>query len=181
MESKTLEAAIQAARLAGRILVERLSDERDVQVKGLRDIVTDADLAAEEAVIQTIRAHFPDHALLTEEGGEMAGDASCVWVVDPLDGTTNYSRRFPTFSVSVGLVSRQRSAHCATLPLAPDGATAGGDADAKTWLNGQLTLGVVYDPLNDRLFAAQRGRGGSAVPGGHAGPLRCRGCVACDG
>jgi myo-inositol-1(or 4)-monophosphatase len=125
-----LETAIQAARTAGRILVERLPAEREVRVKGLRDIVTDADLAAEKAIVQTIRTHFPDHALLTEEGGEKAGDAPYVWVVDPLDGTTNYSRRFPVFSVSVGLVHR-----------------------------GQLTIGAVYDPLRDHLFVAERGHG----------------------
>lgn len=127
-----LEIAIQAARAAGHILVERLPARREVRVKGLRDIVTDADLAAEEAVVQTIRAHFPDHALLTEEGGESDGGAPYVWVVDPLDGTTNYSRRFPTFSVSIGLLHQ-----------------------------GQLTAGVVYDPLREHLFAVERGRGAS--------------------
>ncbi len=127
-----LEIAIQAARAAGHILVERLPARREVRVKGLRDIVTDADLAAEEEVVQTIRAHFPDHALLTEEGGESDGGAPYVWVVDPLDGTTNYSRRFPTFSVSIGLLHQ-----------------------------GQLTAGVVYDPLRDHLFAVERGRGAS--------------------
>jgi myo-inositol-1(or 4)-monophosphatase len=130
IESMMLESAIQAACTAGQILVERLPAEREVHVKGLRDIVTDADLAAEEAIVQAIRARFPDHALLTEEGGESTGDAAYVWIVDPLDGTTNYSRRFPIFSVSIGLVHQR-----------------------------ELTVGVVYDPLADRLFAAERGRG----------------------
>jgi myo-inositol-1(or 4)-monophosphatase len=125
-----LKIAVQATRAAGRVLVERLPAEREVRVKGLRDIVTDADLAAEKAIIEIIHARFPDHALLTEEGSENASDAPYVWVVDPLDGTTNYSRRFPTFSVSIGLVHR-----------------------------GQLALGVVYDPLHDHLFLAERGRG----------------------
>ena len=125
-----LETAVHAARAAGQILVERLPNPREVQVKGFRDIVTDADLAAEQAVIQTIRAQFPDHALLTEENGASAGRAPYAWVVDPLDGTTNYSRRLPWFSVSIGLMH--------------------GDA---------LILGVVYEPLRDYLFAAQRGRG----------------------
>ncbi len=125
-----LETAIQAARAAGRLLVERLPNEREVQAKGLRDIVTDADLAAEKAVVQIIRARFPDHALLTEEEGASGGDAPFVWVVDPLDGTTNYSRRMPIFSVSIGLVHE-----------------------------GELEAGVVYDPLRDHLFVAERGRG----------------------
>ncbi len=125
-----LETAIQAARAAGRVLVERLPDKRQVRVKGLRDIVTDADLAAEQAIVEILRARFPDHALLTEETGTIAGDAPYVWVIDPLDGTTNYSRRLPTFSVSVGLTH-----------------------------HGQLALGVVYDPMLDQVFAAVRGQG----------------------
>jgi myo-inositol-1(or 4)-monophosphatase len=125
-----LDTAILAARTAGHILVERYTAEREVHIKGLRDIVTDADLAAEAAIVQTIRSRFPDHALLTEEGGKSTGDADYVWVVDPLDGTTNYSRRFPIFSVSIGLLHK-----------------------------GELTAGVVYDPLADRLFSAERGRG----------------------
>jgi myo-inositol-1(or 4)-monophosphatase len=134
-----MQTAIQAAREAGRILVERLPAEREVHVKGQRDIVTDADLKAEKAVIETIRARFPNHALLTEEGGASKGDASYLWVVDPLDGTTNYSRLFPVFSVSVGLV-----------------------------YHGRLTAGVVYDPLRDHLFAAERGQGATL----NGGPLR---------
>ena len=125
-----LDTAIQAARAAGHILVKRLPDQREVHVKGLRDIVTDADLAAEKVIIQTIHARFPDHALLAEEKGESSGVSPYLWVVDPLDGTTNYSRRFPTFSVSIGLVHQ-----------------------------GRLTAGVVYDPLHDHLFTAERGRG----------------------
>jgi myo-inositol-1(or 4)-monophosphatase len=121
---------MRAAREAGRVLVERLNVEREVREKGFRDIVTDADLAAEKAVIQTIRARYPDHAIITEEAGGSAGDEPYVWVIDPLDGTTNYSRRFPAFSVSIGLVHQ-----------------------------GQLTVGVVHNPLADRLFATQRGHG----------------------
>jgi myo-inositol-1(or 4)-monophosphatase len=125
-----LETAIQAARTAGHILMERLPADREIAVKGLRDIVTDADLAAEEAIVQTIRTRFPTHSLLTEESGHSARDVAYEWVVDPLDGTTNYSRRFPMFSVSIGMLHK-----------------------------GELTVGVVYDPLADRLFAAERGCG----------------------
>jgi myo-inositol-1(or 4)-monophosphatase len=138
-QSVFLTTATQAARAAGRVLVEKLPVEREVQIKGLRDIVTDADLAAEEVIIQTVRARFPDHALLTEEGGESSGDAPYVWVVDPLDGTTNYSRRFPIFSVSVGLLH-----------------------------GGTLVAGAVYEPLANRLFAVERGRGATL----NGAPLR---------
>jgi myo-inositol-1(or 4)-monophosphatase len=130
MQDEFLNTAVEAARAAGEILIERLSAEREVHVKGLRDIVTDADLAAEEVIIQAIRMRYPGHALLTEEGGESVGKAPYVWVVDPLDGTTNYSRKFPSFSVSIGLV-----------------------------YEGKLEVGVVYDPLNRHLFATQRGHG----------------------
>jgi len=125
-----LQTAIQAAQEAGRALVERLPDERQINIKGLRDIVTDSDLAAEQIIVQAIRARFPDHALLTEEAGASADQSPYTWVVDPLDGTTNYSRRMPIFSVSIGLLHQ-----------------------------GQLALGVVYDPLREHLFVAERGRG----------------------
>jgi myo-inositol-1(or 4)-monophosphatase len=134
-----LKTAIQAAREAGHVLVDRMMDPREVQIKGPRDIVTDADLAAEKIIVETIRSRFPDHALLTEEGGENAGTAPYTWVVDPLDGTTNYSRRIPAFCVSIGIVHR-----------------------------GQLEAGVVYDPLGERLFAAERGRGATL----NGAPLR---------
>jgi myo-inositol-1(or 4)-monophosphatase len=130
MRDDFLNTAVAAARAAGEVLIARLSDEREVRVKGLRDIVTDADLAAEEAIIQAVRIRYPGHALLTEEGGESVGNAPYVWVVDPLDGTTNYSRKFPAFSVSIGLVYQ-----------------------------GKLEVGAVYDPLNRHLFAAQQGQG----------------------
>jgi len=130
MNTDLLTTAIQSARAAGQILVERLPNPRQVHIKGLRDIVTDADLAAEQAIVQTIRERFPDHALLTEENGASDGNAPYVWVVDPLDGTTNYNRRLPCFSVSIGLLHQE-----------------------------QLTLGVVYDPLREHLFTAVRGRG----------------------
>jgi myo-inositol-1(or 4)-monophosphatase len=125
-----LETATEAARAAGRVLVARLPDDRDVRVKGLRDIVTDADVVAEQAIVDIIHKRYPDHALLAEEQGEREGDVPYVWVVDPLDGTTNYSRRFPSFSVSIGVTHK-----------------------------GQLVAGAVYDPLQDHLFAAERGRG----------------------
>jgi myo-inositol-1(or 4)-monophosphatase len=121
--------AVKAAREAGRILEEILPKEREVELKGPRDIVTDADWAAERAIVEIIRARYPDHALLTEESGK-SGDSPYLWVVDPLDGTTNYSRRFPVFSVSIGVVHA-----------------------------GELVVGVVYDPVREQCFAAERGAG----------------------
>ncbi len=126
-----LQTAVEAARAAGQILVERLSGPRDITVKGIRDIVTDADLAAERAIVECLHARFPDHGILTEEAGlDNARHSEYLWIIDPLDGTTNYSRRHPCFSTAIGLSHR-----------------------------GQMVLGVVYDPLNERLFQAERGSG----------------------
>ena len=125
-----LDTAIEAARAAGQEIVRRLPQERDVHSKGFRDIVTDADLAAQEALTTVIRARFPQHGILSEEGLAPSSDADTIWVLDPLDGTTNYARRLPSFSVSV--------------------AVARGD---------ELIVGVVYDPLRDYAFCAERGAG----------------------
>jgi myo-inositol-1(or 4)-monophosphatase len=125
-----LETAIEAARAAGQEIVRRLPQERDVHSKGFRDIVTDADLAAQETLASIIRSHFPHHSILSEEGLKPSSDADTVWVLDPLDGTTNYARRLPCFSVSIAVTR--------------------GDA---------LVTGVVYDPLRDYVFCAERGAG----------------------
>jgi len=125
-----LDTAIEAARAAGQEIIRRWPQERNVRSKGFRDIVTDADLAAQEALIAIIRARFPQHGILSEEGLAPTNNADTVWVLDPLDGTTNYARRLPSFSVSV--------------------AVARSDA---------LIVGVVYDPLRDYIFCAERGAG----------------------
>ena len=125
-----LDTAIEAARAAGQEIIRRWPQERDVRSKGFRDIVTDADLAAQEALIAIIRARFPQHGILSEEGLAPTNNADTVWVLDPLDGTTNYARRLPSFSVSVAVARR----------------------DA-------LIVGVVYDPLRDYIFCAERGAG----------------------
>lgn len=126
-----LETAIEAARQVGQILLEEFGKSQEITIKGLRDIVTEADLAAQAQAIEIIRARHPDHDIWAEEVGQTPGGASdYCWIVDPLDGTTNYSRGFPCFSVSIAL-SHQ----------------------------GELIVGVVYDPLRDQLFRAQRGQG----------------------
>lgn len=125
-----LDTAIEAARAAGQEIVKRLPQERDVRFKGFRDIVTDADLAAQEALVSIIHSRFPEHGILSEEGLEHGSDAGTIWVLDPLDGTTNYAHRYPCFSVSIGVVR--------------------GD---------EPVVGVVYDPLHDHVFCAERGAG----------------------
>lgn len=125
-----LQTAIEAARRAGRIIVERYSARRDVVFKGHRDIVTDVDTAAEAVVLDLIRARFPDHAILSEEAGGRGIGSGYTWVVDPLDGTTNYARRIPVFSVSIGVLEA-----------------------------GEPLIGVVYEPLREQMFVAERGGG----------------------
>jgi myo-inositol-1(or 4)-monophosphatase len=125
-----LDTATEAAHAAGREIVRRLPEERAVRSKGLRDLVTDADLAAQEALASVIHSRFPEHGILSEEGLEPGRDADTIWVLDPLDGTTNYAHRYPCFSVSVGVVR-----------------------------GGEPVAGVVYDPLREHLFCAERGSG----------------------
>jgi myo-inositol-1(or 4)-monophosphatase len=121
--------AEEGARLAGRVLAERFQGERTIEYKGGIDLVTDADRAAEEAVLGFIRQRYPGHALLAEESGASRG-SGVRWIVDPLDGTTNYAHRVPHFCVSVGVEG-------------PDG----------------LLAGAIYNPMLDELFSAARGEG----------------------
>ena len=125
-----LKTAVEAARRAGEVIVDRYPAGHDVTVKGYRNIATEVDTAAETVILDLIRARFPDHAILSEEaGGQGIGDGY-TWVVDPLDGTTNYARRFPIFCVSIGLLQGRE-------PL----------------------IGVIHDPLRDQTFVAERGSG----------------------
>ena len=125
-----LQTAIEAAQQAGQLIAERFPKKRNVTIKGYRDIVTEVDTAAETIILDLIRARFPDHAILSEEAGGAAIADGPTWVVDPLDGTTNYAHRLAFSSVSIGLLD-----------------------------HGEPILGVIYDPLRDQLFAAERSRG----------------------
>ena len=130
-----LKTAVEAARRAGRLIVERYPVGHTVTVKGYRDITTEVDAAAERVILDLIRDRFPGHAILSEEaGGDGIGDGY-TWVVDPLDGTTNYTCRLPIFSVSIGLLE-----------------------------GGEPLIGVVHDPLCDQTFVAERG-GGARLDG----------------
>ena len=118
--------AIRAARDGGRILMRYFDrvDAIKIETKSRNDFVSDVDRAAEEAVIQTISKAYPKHAILAEESGEHDGNAY-QWIIDPLDGTTNYLHGFPHFAVSIALRDK-----------------------------GQLLCGVVYDPVREELFHA---------------------------
>src|SRR2546423_6896865 len=129
-----LNFAIQTARDAGRLLAEKFGRALQVTSKGDIDIVTEADLAAERLIVERIQSYPPRPSILTEEAGDViaVGDqrAEYKWIVDPLDGTTNYAHGYPTFCVSIALEH-----------------------------DGRVVAGVVYDPLRDELFAAERGEG----------------------
>jgi myo-inositol-1(or 4)-monophosphatase len=125
-----LKTAIEAAIGAGRIIVERYPKGRGITKKGFRDIVTDADIAAESFIIALVKERFPDHAILSEEAGGSDIGSGFTWVVDPLDGTTNYAHHHPVFAVSIAVVE-----------------------------NGEPVVGVIHDPLRDQTFVAHRGAG----------------------
>lgn len=128
-----LNFAIQTARDAGAILVDRLG-RAQVSNKGDIDLVTEADVASEQLIIERIRSHYPRHAILAEESGASeelnTGKSEWKWIIDPLDGTTNYAHGYPCFCVSIGLERE-----------------------------GVIEIGVIYDPSRDELFAAERGQG----------------------
>jgi myo-inositol-1(or 4)-monophosphatase len=128
-----LNFAIDMARDAGGLLMQRLGVAK-VTNKGDIDLVTEGDLASERLIIERIRSYYPQHGILAEESGEaeLTGGKSSEWkwIIDPLDGTTNYAHSYPCFCVSIALEHA-----------------------------GELEVGVVYDPVRDEMFAAERGSG----------------------
>ncbi len=132
-----LNFAVQTARDAGRLLAERFGRILRISNKSELDLVTEADLASERLIIDRIRTHYPRHAILAEESGTNPpvadGDRSeWRWIIDPLDGTTNYAHGYPCFCISMGLENK-----------------------------GTMELGVIYDPMRDEMFTAERGLGAS--------------------
>jgi myo-inositol-1(or 4)-monophosphatase len=133
-----LNFAIQTARDAGRVLAEKFGRALQVSNKGDIDLVTEADLAAERLIVERIRSYHPRHAILAEESGESLREdqpSEFKWIIDPLDGTTNYAHGYPCFCVSIALEQA-----------------------------GEIVVGVVYDPTREELFAAERG-GGATLNG----------------
>ncbi len=124
-----LETAVEGARRAGRVLAERFHPPRPISFKGGIDRVTDADRASEAVLLAWLRERHPGHAILSEESGASAG-SRYRWIIDPLDGTTNYAHQLPHFSVTVAVEGE-----------------------------GGVQVGVVYDPMRDELYSAVRGRG----------------------
>jgi len=128
--SKELEAAVTAAKAAGEVLRNGFGQRQEVKYKGEVDLVTKADENAEEAIKEVLRESFPKYGMLAEEGGEFDGEGDVRWIVDPLDGTTNYAHGLPFFCTSIAL-----------------------ERDS------EIVLGVVHDPMANETYAAERASG----------------------
>ena len=127
-----LNIAVSAARLAGDIIIRHMDqiDRLNITTKNSQEYFTEVDIKAEQAIINTIRKAYPEHGIMAEESGSQEGDGESLWIIDPLDGTTNYIHGFPFFSVSIALQIKGRIEHA-----------------------------VVVDPLRHECFSASRGRG----------------------
>jgi myo-inositol-1(or 4)-monophosphatase len=127
----TLNIAVRAARSAGNVIIRNLGklDTLAIHTKDRNDFVTEVDRQAEQEIIYTLRKAFPGHGILAEESGVQEGD-DYQWIIDPLDGTTNFLHGFPQFAVSIAMRHKGRMEH-----------------------------GVIYDPLRQELFTATRGGG----------------------
>ncbi|MGA1845234.1 MAG: inositol monophosphatase family protein [bacterium] len=125
-----LALAVDAAHHAGEIQRKGLGGHIGIAYKGPKDLVTDIDRECEQAVFTRIHSAYPDHSIMSEEGSNLAFPSPFRWIIDPLDGTTNYTHAYPCFCVSIGLEAE-----------------------------GSVVLGVVYDPILDELFTAVKGEG----------------------
>ena len=144
-----IATASEIARRTGALLLEFFSRGVKTEYKGAGtvDVVTEADRASEKLIVESLRAAFPNHGIVGEEGSRSQSASEYLWYVDPLDGTTNFAHGFPVFSVSLGLVR-----------------------------DSQVIAGVVFDPTRNQLFAAERGSGatlnGAAI---HVSKIRTMG------
>ena len=125
-----IAVASEAALKAGKILRENIGGTRQITYKGDINLVTEMDMRSEREVVRILRAAFPDHGIVAEEGTDIRNGSGFTWIIDPLDGTTNYAHGYPCFSVSIALEQE-----------------------------GTIMAGVVYDPMREELFSAQKGQG----------------------
>lgn len=127
---KVRDVALKAADAAGTILKEKLGKLNRLDYKSAFNIVTEADQQSEAEVIKIIRSEFADHQILGEESGAHKSDSECRWLIDPLDGTTNYAHAYPFFCVSIGFE-----------------------------VKGKMAFGLVFNPVSNELFHAEQGKG----------------------
>src|SRR6195256_643750 len=125
-----LETSAEIAREAGALLATYFERRVAFELKGDFDLVPEADRASERLVVERLRSHFPSHSILAEEGGGHEGKSGYRWYVDPLDGTTNFAHGYPIYNVTMGLE-----------------------------LDGEMQVGVVFDPSRQEMFSAERGAG----------------------
>ena len=125
-----LEIAAGIAREAGALTTKYFNRGVQFEIKGEQDLVTEADRASEELILERLRSHFPSHTIVAEESGLHDKSSEYRWYVDPVDGTTNFAHGYPVYNVTLALEHK-----------------------------GELIAGVVYDPTRDEMFAAERGSG----------------------
>jgi myo-inositol-1(or 4)-monophosphatase len=125
-----LEISAEIAREAGALLAKFFERRVTYELKGEHDLVTEADRASEQLVVERLRSHFPSHSIVAEEGGGHAGTSDYCWYVDPLDGTTNFAHSFPMYNVTLALEHA-----------------------------GELVAGVIFDPERNEMFSSERGSG----------------------
>ena len=124
------QVGLKAAYRAGDVLKKHFGNLAGIQKKGIFDLVTQADLDSEKAIISSIRSTFPDHSILAEESGMHSGNGQSLWIIDPLDGTTNFAHQLGIFSVSIAYAEADR-----------------------------ILLGIVFNPVTAELFTAEDGKG----------------------
>ncbi|MEM7112173.1 MAG: inositol monophosphatase family protein [Chloroflexota bacterium] len=130
---RLLAVAEETAVSAGQLIRHKSSQPRQLTEKGFRDIVTDADLASQELIVATIQQNFPTHGFLPEEtDSNLPTEGDVIWVIDPVDGTTNYSRQLPNFTVSIAALDP---------------------------ITGDVLVGAICDPMREELFSAAKGQG----------------------
>ncbi|MGH7901323.1 MAG: inositol monophosphatase family protein [Thermodesulfobacteriota bacterium] len=125
-----IELAQKAALEAGGLLRENFGKVKEVEYKAKNSIVTEIDRISEDLIIRIIRDKYPSHSIFAEESGRDGSGSGHLWIIDPLDGTTNYTHTYPFFSVSIALE-----------------------------IDGEIKLGVVYDPLKNEMFSGEKGEG----------------------
>jgi myo-inositol-1(or 4)-monophosphatase len=127
-----LSTAVKAARKAGSIILRAAEDidQLTIKNKSFNDFVSEVDLASEEAIIETLNAAYPTHGFLGEESGSSSSSSDFIWIIDPLDGTTNFLHKFPQYCISIALMHK-----------------------------GEITQAVIYDPNRNDLFTATKGSG----------------------
>lgn len=132
-----LQEAVVAARIAGQYQKSRFTSSLDIEMKGDKNLVTEVDRESERLIVEHLLSRFPDHDIVAEEGDYLLNGSPCRWIIDPVDGTTNYAHGYPWFCSSIGFE-----------------------------LEGELVAGVIYNPVYDELFTVTKG-GGAFLNGSH--------------